>query len=463
MRANQGQTHKIRKTVAVSAGVVVIALATVGCAWAYSVAPGWTASDYVTGFDFQQPDHAGPVGLAFDRSGNLFIGNAWTGSIYKAPPGGGTAASTLLRDHIVGSPSGLVFDKNANLYMALPLQHSVVEVNPANGATIRTVASGLACPLGLAIDPISGDLFVSNTSCDQNVVRITDFSSGPGTVSQYAVVSEADGLAFAPDGTLYAAGNNALWRVTGNPATATKVATLPGADGIGFLPATPTAPGQFLVNRTDGEIDTVSLDGATVTPIVTGTGRGDFLTVGPDQCAYADLQDRVIKIGPASGACTFAPPSTGGGSGGSGGGGTGGSGGGGTGGSGGSGGQARLVDTAVAATAPKTARVGRPFTLKFVIRDNSTFLAHAPKVTSTLPRGTKFVRVRRSVKGVTCKRHGRTLTCGMRSLAGGKSFTVRVTVRAMRGKSWTGTARVRSTDLDPQPGNNKSQTRTMRR
>jgi hypothetical protein len=82
-------------------------------------------------------------------------------------------------------------------------------------------------------------------------------------------------------------------------------------------------------------------------------------------------------------------------------------------------------------------------------------------VTDTIPKGTKFVRAR-SIKGVACKsrKNSRTVTCKKTSLAKGKSFSVKLLVRGVRGKTYVNAAKVKSNDLDPAPGNNKSRSTT---
>src|SRR3954470_20010708 len=195
----------------------------------YSTASGWIASDYATGF--QHGDEAGPVGLAFDGSGNLLVADSPAGSLHKIAPGGGTADGSKIRDGY-GQGEGLAFDKTGPLYLARGTQHDVVELNPASGEVIRTVVAGLPCPVGLATDPISGDLFVSNVFCPGGgIKRIKGFQSGPGVATNYAGAQDADGLTFAPDGTLYAAGGTKIVRIAGTgsstPGAVTDVADVP--------------------------------------------------------------------------------------------------------------------------------------------------------------------------------------------------------------------------------------------
>jgi uncharacterized repeat protein (TIGR01451 family) len=434
----EGTTRSgLARRVLASAAIGAAMLLGVSAAQAYETTPGWIASDYVTGFD--HGSGAGPVGLAFDGGGNLLVSNNSTASLHKVGPGGGTAAGTKIKDGY-GAATGLAFDKSGRLYMARATSHDVVELNPASGDVIRSVVSGLPCPVGLATDPISGDLFVSNVFCPTGgIFRITGFAGGPGKATRYAGTQDADGLTFAPDGTLYAAGGTEVVRIggtsSGSPGTATHVADVPNADGIAYAPATTSEPAYLVTVRTDGEVDRVELDGA-VTPILTGGSRGDLVTVGPDRCVYADLQDRVIKLGPSTGACGFALQDVLG-----------------------ERGAARVVDTSIKATGSKSVKPRRTFALKLKASNRSRSTAHTVVVTDTLPKGTRFVKARAS-KGVKCKRRGSKLTCRKSTLGARKSFVISLRVRSVSGKAYTNSAKVKSNDLDPVPGNNRSKSKT---
>jgi uncharacterized repeat protein (TIGR01451 family) len=352
--------------------------------------------------------------------------------------------------------------------MARPNVGDVVELNPASGEVIRTVATGFVCPVGLATDPISGDLFVSNVFCPGGgIFRISGFQDGsPGEVSRYAGTQDADGLTFVPqpDGTapLYAAGGTKVVRIEGtnsaNPGQVSDVADVPAVDGIAYRAATGGEPAFLVVVRTDGRTDRLDFDG-TLTPIISGASRGDLVTVGPDGCIYADLQDRVIRIAQADRPCDFTPttpqpafqqqptggdPTT-------------------------PGAQGvlgervarRVVDTSVKASAPKRVRRGSRFTLKLVVRNLSANNSKTLTVTDKLPKGVRFVSAR-SIRGVSCRanRKRTTVTCRKSSLARRKAFVIRIVVRAISRSSYTNTATVKSNDLDPRPGNNKSRSRT---
>ena len=428
---------------ALLAATTAIALFGAATAQAYTTAPGWTASDYATGFA-HQPDGGGPVGLAFDAGANLLVADVASASLHKVPPGGGSADATRIHDGY-GQAAGLAFDKDGRLYMARGNQHDVVELNSSSGEVIRTVVTGLACPVGLATDPISGDLFVSNVFCRGGaIMRISGFANGPGVARPYAGTQDADGLTFAPDGTLYAAAGNKVVRIEGTgsstPGKVSDVADVPEVDGIVFAPATPLDDEYLVVVRNDGEIDRLDFNG-DLTPVMSGGSRGDLVTVGPDRCIYADLQDRVVKLGPSTGSCNFAPTVQPG--------------------IGVLGARAgkRVVDTAVKSSSPKKVRRGGRFTVTLQVRNLSKNNSHTLTVTNTIPKGTKFLRAR-SIRGVACRHRSRTVTCRKTALAKRKSFSIKILVRGVRGAKYVNQARVKSNDLDPAPGNNKSRSTT---
>ena len=98
------------------------------------------------------PGPSSPMGLAFDRSGNLFVADVERGSIFKLTPDGSqsTFASGL-------APLDLAFDPSGNLFVA-GSGDTIFKFAP-NG-TKSTFASGLSVLSGLAFDG-AGNLFVS--------------------------------------------------------------------------------------------------------------------------------------------------------------------------------------------------------------------------------------------------------------------------------------------------------------
>ncbi len=148
-------------------------------------ASGYAATDFATGF--VNNGSIGPAGLAFDASGNPYVGDIVNGFIYKFGPGGGVAsAATQLNatPFFLGSrPHDMAFGKDGRFYVNLVDAGEVVELDPSNGTIIRTVATGIPVASALAVDPLSGDLFVDQSGGGSTIFRISNFASGPGTVT----------------------------------------------------------------------------------------------------------------------------------------------------------------------------------------------------------------------------------------------------------------------------------------
>ena len=431
--------------------LVFAALACMGVpasAAAIDVAPGWTVETYASGFEsFGGNNDVGPIGVAFDGGGNLFVTVPKSDSLHKIPPGGGTASNHVVRRGY-GVPAGLAWDRDGRLYMARRDPGDVIEISPTDGNHIRTVASGLACAIGLATDPVSGDLFVSTDYCPGGgIMRLSDFADGPAKVSRYAGEADADGITFAPDGTLYLASKKTaeVLRVDGTntatPGRVSKLADVPNNDGIAVSPASGDQPQFLLVARTDGIISRVDMDGS-VSTVATDTTRGDLVTVGPDNCMYVTVSRAVLKVGPSAGPCGFARPAE----------------------PDGRGvlgvrfDQARVTDLGIRTLAPREVRRGRRFTVRMRVRNNGPRSASAVLASYTIPRGASLVRAK-GPKGVACKRRNRrsrVVQCRKAVLEVGKTFTARLLLKSHSGNRYSSVARVTSRTLDNVLGNNRS-------
>jgi hypothetical protein len=295
------QGRVVRKRTVLRAGLLsaALSLACAGSATAYTT-NGVAASDYATGF--AQPGGVGPLGLGFDQSNTLFaIGH--DGFLYKfSGPGVASAATQVAK--IPGVPAGLAFDPQGHLFVARASARDVVQVNKSTGAIVRTVASNLKCPLGLAAEA-TGDLLLSQGSCQSGLVRITDPTSATPSQSQIAPsVGRVDGVAVAPDGSIFvAADDHNIIRVTGS--TATTLVSLPGADGIAIADQ---GKAQFIiVARNDGFVTRVDLTSpVTTTDLISGASRGDFVAVDNNHCVFPDQSDRILRITNPDGSCTTA-------------------------------------------------------------------------------------------------------------------------------------------------------------
>lgn len=280
-----------------------------GARAAFDASPGYTVSPFATGF--AQNGGIGPVGLAFSPWNTLFVTDVATQSLYEIPAGGGRAGAAV--NSYTGTPHGLAFD-GGRLYMAITStgDDAVWEVDPADGSLLRKVAN-VPCPVGLAVDPATHDLFVSSFTCSPNVWRISAPATASPAVTPYATgFSDLDGLTFGPDGTLWGADRSLstdIVRIGGTrsaaPGQVTPVAQVPSADGIAVQAG---AGDRLIVNRTDGVITAVDATATppALAPVMTNGTRGDLVAVGPDRCAYATQSESILKVRPASG-CDLTP------------------------------------------------------------------------------------------------------------------------------------------------------------
>ena len=183
-----------------------------------TAAPGYAVSTFASSFPLDCFTGIGPIGLAFDASGNLLVGDTQNNGLYKFGPQGGIAGAATLAGAVPGASggnlTGLAFAKDGRFYAMLSNGNNLVELNPANAAVIRQVVHlNGGSRFALAFDPLSGDLFASGFD---GIERISNYASGTATVTHYTT-GDFDGIVFAPDGTLYAAAEiqGAIYRITG--------------------------------------------------------------------------------------------------------------------------------------------------------------------------------------------------------------------------------------------------------
>lgn len=307
----------LRRGALAAAAVLVAAVSLAGGASAYSTAPQFAATNFVTGLPNQGGNGVGPVGLAFDATDHLYVMDYANGHLYKYASDG-TLLADLTTPFGNNNAAGIAFSKSGRLYVALQGWSQVDEINLSTGGIARTVAAGISCATGIATDPLSGDL-VATSPCGGPLYRISHFEDGgPIGVTPFGQPG-IDGLTFAPDGTMYGAyGGQYVMRLAGsnqpNFGQDTWLQYVPTADGTAVAASSdPTKPPYLFANRNNGIVTKLDLSGspannaAPATDIFTGGSRGDFSTVGPDGCLYITQTDRVVKITNADGTCSLAP------------------------------------------------------------------------------------------------------------------------------------------------------------
>lgn len=296
-------------------------------------ANGYLLTPFATGFMAQNFLYGnvnwggcGGASIAAFVDDGLYVAGFVDGALYKLGFGGG-AVSTANKLSTLGPTLGWpVIGKDGKLYAlrgstGASQSGVVVEIDPGTGNVLRTLASNLTCPNGLAVDPISGDLFFDD-SCfgggfeQPEIRRIRSPGGASPTVETFATLpSSVNGvLSFAPDGTLYASSGYNLAtplavRVTGtNSPTPGTVTTIPGVNPLFWLTvgeALPNGDAKSLIVLQDGELRVVDIttNPVTSTALATNIGSG---TVGPDGCLYLPLSGAIFRLTDASGGCNFA-------------------------------------------------------------------------------------------------------------------------------------------------------------
>lgn len=158
------------------------------------------------------PGRTGPLGMAFDNSGNLYAGFQGssaitrfdsTGAVLPPNPFGGSFAG------FGGTPWAMVFSSNGNLYATGGDSGRIQQITP--GGTMSTIVTmgGGTSPRGLAIDS-SNRLYVADFSGNY----VNRYNTSGGLIDSFIVsgLNSPLGLLIDSAGSLYVAnsGNNTI-------------------------------------------------------------------------------------------------------------------------------------------------------------------------------------------------------------------------------------------------------------
>jgi hypothetical protein len=186
------------------------------------IAPNGTASSF--GFDFNAP-----AGVAVDSAGNVYVANEGNGEIVKVSPNG---SSQSLFASGLGSPYFLAFNNAGALFASDWNSGNIYEI--ANG-TPTLYASGFQKPTGMAFNS-AGDLFVAN-SLNQNEGYISEITPS-GTSTILSGLNDPQGLAIDNAGDLFIAvagtGNGSIVEVNSTGTTETFSTQVATPEGLAF-------------------------------------------------------------------------------------------------------------------------------------------------------------------------------------------------------------------------------------
>jgi sugar lactone lactonase YvrE len=154
-----------------------------------------------------------PAGLAVDGSGNVFVADQYNNAVKEIMAGtGGAAAGTVNSSSTVKSlgsgfnqPEGVAVDGSGNVFVADLGNNAVKEMVAVGGSiaaspTIRTLGGGFNAPTGAAVDG-SGNVFVADTlnNAVKQIVAGTG-TAAAGTVNSTSTVNTLGNGFSEPDG-----------------------------------------------------------------------------------------------------------------------------------------------------------------------------------------------------------------------------------------------------------------------
>ncbi len=303
-----------------------------------AAASGFTVKSFITGlpaatsFSYGNVNFGGCAGAdnpIFTSDGKALVPDFVNGGLYQIGQQGGAVSTANLLNTLNPAISGVVYGKDGSLYYSQSGEGGfIAQLDPSTGAQLRVVAANLTCPAGLSVDPLSGDLFFDDECTgggtdDPTIYRIVDpantDASRPTSVVPYATLPTTPngGMAFAPNGTLYAVSgyyyvpNAPVEQVSGTNAATVTVTPITGVTsdfGIAIGQLNADGSVQSLIVEPAGTLSEIPI-ATPGSPTVIATGGPGVGVIGPDGCMYTAHTTAIYRIAPTNGGCAFTPTS----------------------------------------------------------------------------------------------------------------------------------------------------------
>lgn len=143
-------------------------------------------SEQINGFDL-------PVGLAIDKSGNLYVGDVLQNVVWEVPQGSTTPTKLSLTG--LKDPTGVAIDPKNNLWVANNQSNAVLGFHLGDTSSFVTITTGLSGPYSIAFEK-TGTLFVGNSLHYPGDVAA--YKKGATTPFESITVPNPAGLAVYP-------------------------------------------------------------------------------------------------------------------------------------------------------------------------------------------------------------------------------------------------------------------------
>ncbi len=205
---------------------------------------------------------SGPVAIARDGGGNLYIAEQGANRIRKVASNG--QISILAGDAAqLNSPSGIAVDAAGTVYFSDTANNRVERVSA--GGVVSTVVGNLKAPTCLRV-AVDGSLFICDTGNDR-VVKITPSGA---LVLAAANVTKPAGLAVANDGSFYVSSGQQVVQVSAAGASTVAAAALSAPAGLAL-----DSSYELLIAES-GKNRIIKLGAAGVVTVLAGTGQAGF-------------------------------------------------------------------------------------------------------------------------------------------------------------------------------------------
>lgn len=143
-------------------------------------------SEQINGFDL-------PVGLAIDKRGNLYVGDALQNAVWKVSKGSTTPTKLSLSG--LDDPVGIAIDPSNNLWVANNQNNTALGFHLGDTSPFVTITSGLSGPYSIAFEK-TGTLFVGSSLHYPG--DVAGYKSGSTTPFETIDVGNPAGLAVDP-------------------------------------------------------------------------------------------------------------------------------------------------------------------------------------------------------------------------------------------------------------------------
>ena len=275
---------------------VAAALIFAGRAWAFSGfnAPLTGATPFVTG------SWCSPTGIAFDNT-HSYVVNFCPSTLYRFPVTGGDISSPEA-SNANGLTHGLAISNGH--YYGLVSSQGVCSFDPST--LNRTLLATIPLPQDLAVDPLTGDLYVS--SFGSGIFRVQNPDGGSPIVTHFVSSGTFDGIVMTADGSRIYVAAYSIQHVIGYDRSANVVLDVNlsphGPDGLAVATGNTMisnidVSNNVFVNSNDGTVERIDVNnGNAVTVVASGGSRGDLAKAGPDGCFYVTQSDHAEKLIP---------------------------------------------------------------------------------------------------------------------------------------------------------------------